>query len=433
MLINTHSYYSLRYGTMDLDTLLSLCFESEHETMALTDINSTSACIDFLREARKHNVKPVLGTDIRLGIVQKYIILAKNNVGFQALNDYLTQYLIDGTDESLSRETLQDCFIIYPFDKEQDLTKLKPNEYVGITEADLHYIERHGLDQSKMVILQTLTFYNNRSYNIHKLLRAIDLNTLLSKLGPEDIADQDQVMVPRTILEDRFRTCPKAIDNTRFILDECEVSFDIAPQAVNHNIKQYTESQDADYAMLKKLAYENIERRYAEVTDELFDRIDTELKMIRQKGFVSYFLVNWDIVQYARQQGYFHVGRGSGANSLVAYLLEITDVDPLELDLYFERFINLHRSSPPDFDIDFSWRDREDITRYIFERYPHVALVGTRNTFQRKAIERELGKVFGLSDAEINTVQATPAETGVIFRRSGTVSETLCRLYHGLP
>ena len=87
---------------------------------------------------------------------------------------------------------------------------------------------------------------------------------------------------------------------------------------------------------------------------------------------------------YARRKGYFHVGRGSGANSLVAYLLGITDVDPLELDLYFERFINLHRSSPPDFDIDFSWRDREDVTRYIFERYKHVALVGTRKYLSKK-------------------------------------------------
>ena len=104
---------------------------------------------------------------------------------------------------------------------------------------------------------------------------------------------------------------------------------------------------------------------------------------------MSYFLINWDIVNYAQKRGYFYVGRGSGANSIVAYLLKITDVDPIELDLYFERFINLYRTSPPDFDLDFSWRDRDDITQYIFKRFPNTALLATYNTFQYKAVVRE--------------------------------------------
>jgi DNA polymerase-3 subunit alpha len=107
-------------------------------------------------------------------------------------------------------------------------------------------------------------------------------------------------------------------------------------------------------------------------------------------------------VNYARSRGYFYVGRGSGANSIVAYLLRITDVDPIELDLYFERFINLYRTNPPDFDIDFSWRDRDDVTQYIFTRFKNVALVATYTTFQAKAVRRELGKVFGLPKDEID-------------------------------
>ena len=118
--------------------------------------------------------------------------------------------------------------------------------------------------------------------------------------------------------------------------------------------------------------------------------------------FVSYFLINYDIVQYAVRNDYPFIGRGSGANSVVAYILGITNVDPIELDLYFERFINLHRSSPPDFDIDFSWKDRDDVTRYIFERFPHTALMGTYVTFQFRAVVRELAKVFGLPKAEID-------------------------------
>src|SRR4030095_3617899 len=114
----------------------------------------------------------------------------------------------------------------------------------------------------------------------------------------------------------------------------------------------------------------------------------------------------WDIVQYAQHKNYFYVGRGSGANSMVAYLLRITDVDPIDLDLYFERFLNPYRTSPPDFDIDFSWRDRDEITDYIFKRYghKHTALLATYNTFKGRSVIRELGKVFGLPKPEIDAV-----------------------------
>src|SRR5690606_22414564 len=116
----------------------------------------------------------------------------------------------------------------------------------------------------------------------------------------------------------------------------------------------------------------------------------------------SYFLINHDIVNYAKSKGFFHVGRGSGANSIIAYIIGITDVDPIDLDLYFERFINPYRASPPDFDIDFDWRDRETMTAYIFERFPHVALLATYNTFGYRAVARELGKVFGLPKEKID-------------------------------
>ena len=129
--------------------------------------------------------------------------------------------------------------------------------------------------------------------------------------------------------------------------------------------------------------------------------------MIEQMNFISYFLINWDIVKYAQSKNYFYVGRGSGANSMVAYLLRITDVDPIDLDLYFERFINIHRNNPPDFDMDFNWTDREDMTRYIFELFPNTALLAAYSTFQKDAVIRELGKVFGLPSHEIDKLQQT--------------------------
>ncbi|MFK8039559.1 MAG: PHP domain-containing protein, partial [Crocinitomicaceae bacterium] len=407
VLINTHSYYSLRYGTLSLEGLLGLTCQFNYETVALTDINTTSACIDFLREAKKHTIRPVVGADIREGINQKFVALAKNNTGFHALNNFITHYLINNNFQNTCVETLKDCSIIYPFNKNNIPPNLKENEYLGVRVSDLVYIKIHQVDRRKMVILQTSTFHNNRSHNIHKLLRAIDKNTVLSKLKDEDIANYNNRFISQSDLLKAFEYYPDIIANTEGLLSQCDVSFDMTPDPVNQNLKQFGNDETADFEYLKRLAYNGIKDRYKKVDDALLDRIESELTMIKQKGFVSYFLINWDIVNYAKQKGYFHVGRGSGANSLIAYLLEITDVDPIELNLYFERFINLHRSSPPDFDIDFSWRDREDVTEYIFNRYQNVALVGTRNTFQKKGTERELGKVFGLSDNEISLVHHT--------------------------
>ncbi|MEO7482355.1 MAG: DNA polymerase III subunit alpha, partial [Ferruginibacter sp.] len=126
-------------------------------------------------------------------------------------------------------------------------------------------------------------------------------------------------------------------------------------------------------------------------------------------GFNAYFLINWDIIRYAQSRGFYYVGRGSGANSIVAYCLRITDVDPIELNLYFERFLNPHRTSPPDFDIDFSWTDRDEVIDYVFKRYgkQHVALLGAYSTFQHDAIILQLGKVFGLPVEEIKELQRT--------------------------
>ena len=154
--------------------------------------------------------------------------------------------------------------------------------------------------------------------------------------------------------------------------------------------------------MLQQLCKERMPYRYPNPTPAIHERVKKELDLIVKMGFVAFFLINWDIVSYAQRRGFFHVGRGSGANSIVAYLLGITDVDPVALDLYFERFMNLYRANPPDFDIDFSWRDRQEVTEYIFNRFPNTALLATYNTFQFSGAIREIGKVLGLPKEEID-------------------------------
>jgi DNA polymerase-3 subunit alpha len=227
---------------------------------------------------------------------------------------------------------------------------------------------------------------------------------LLSKLPKEEQAAESEKLISPKEVEQRFEDFPQLLDNTQKLLRSCSVHFEFGEEATPQNVATYTGSKTEDLALLKQLAQEGIAYRYSTLTEEITSRIAKEIDIIAQKDYLSYFLITWDFTSYARSKGYFYVGRGSGANSIVAYLLRITDVDPLELDLYFERFINLYRKNPPDFDIDFSWRDRDDVTRYIFHRYPNSALLCTYNTFQYRATVRELGKVFGLPKSEIDVL-----------------------------
>jgi DNA-directed DNA polymerase III PolC len=209
-------------------------------------------------------------------------------------------------------------------------------------------------------------------------------------------------MLPYNQLCETYAEFPKLISNTEALLDHCSIDFDFTDKAPK-NQKCLTANEASDYQLLEKLTYDGINYRYGTVIEQkIYDRIEKELNIIKQKSFVSYFLINWKILQYARSKDYYYVGRGSGANSIIAYLLRITDVDPIELDLYFERFINLFRQNPPDFDIDFSWRDRDDITQYIFKTFKHTALIAVYNTFKFRASVRELGKVFGLPKSEMD-------------------------------
>ncbi|RAV28673.1 DNA polymerase III subunit alpha [Sinomicrobium soli] len=406
MYLNCHTYYSLRFGTFSETELLDLARENHVARLALTDINNTSACLNFIRKAEEAGIAPIVGVDFRKGTVQQFVALARNNTGYTAINTLLSEYLHHNRDIPPRAPELPETYVIYPLEKavRHGFTSLKENEYVGVSVHDLRRLPFtvFGEMQDKLVVLQPVTFRNKRDYNAHRLLRAIDHNTVLSKLPPGETAPEDEKMYPSENLYRAFGQYPRILENTVRLMEACRVSFDFSEGKPGNNQQTYTGSREEDEELLAGLCVKGIAYRYPEQQHMAMERLQKELDLIRKKDFVSYFLINYDIVEYARQQGYFHVGRGSGANSIVAYLLGITDVDPLELDLYFERFINLFRSSPPDFDIDFSWRNRDDVTRYIFERFPHVALMGAYVTFNYKGTVRELGKVFGLPKGDID-------------------------------
>ena len=408
MLINGHSWFSLKYGTMSPENLLQEVVSRGYSIIALTDINNTSASIDFVRLASECNVKPVLGIDFRNGINQKYIGLSRNIEGFRILNEHLTKSLQESKEFEDTAPELADNFIIYPF-KNLKFRYLRENEFVGIKSSELQKLpfSEWRKTPDKLVILQPATFRNKRDYNIHRLLRAIDLNILLSRLPLTEQASGNEILINKTELEEAFKDFPFIIENTLKLLNNCEALFEFG---TNKNRKFFTISHEEDIRLLRTECMKGIKYRYGKPRNDVIERMEKELKMIDEMGFCSYFLINWDIVNYARSRNYPYVGRGSGANSMVAYLLQITNVDPIDLDLYFERFINPYRTNPPDFDIDFSWTDRDDITNYIFEKYgrERTALLGSYITFDHKSALRELGKIFGLPADEITQLQKNP-------------------------
>jgi DNA polymerase-3 subunit alpha len=408
MLLNCHSYYSFKYGALSVEELLKEASKGGHTSIALTDINNTAVCLEFVRLASEYNILPIIGADIRNGVQQLFVAIAQNANGFREINEFITPHLHHNQQfKPDAPDHFQHVFIIYPF--QSSLRKLEDYEYIGIRPEDLRSLPFSPWKKhlNKLVILQTATFRNKRDYNIHRLMRAIDKNSLLSKLSKKEQANFDDQYKTQAELLSIYENYPKIIENTRGLLNTCSLEFEFKS---NKNKKLFTHSEEEDFQLLKTKAYEGIAYRYDKITDKIVERLNKELSVIRELNFCTYFLINWDLVQYALSMGYYHVGRGSGANSLVAYLLRITNVDPIELDLYFERFINPYRSSPPDFDIDFSWTDREDVTRYLFDRYgwEHTALLGTFITFNHKSAFREIGKVFGLPEDEITRLQKNP-------------------------
>lgn len=410
MYLNCHTYYSLRFGTFSEVELLELAQQNHVTQLVLTDINNTSAGLNFVRKAPEFGVKPILGIDFRNGTEPCFIGIAQNNEGYLELNDFLSRHLYDGSKIPDRAPDFKNAFVVYPFEQVllNELEHFQDHEFVGISIKDLRRLpfSKLVLLTTKLVVQQPVTFRNKQDFNAHRLLRAIDNNLLLSKLPKEEEASEEEKMYPVQNLAAAFSEFPFILENTEKLLNKCSIHFDFSKDRKPQNLKTYLGSIEEDEQLLDQLCAEGLPYRYEEVNDSIKNRLNKELDLIKKMGFVSYFLINWDIVSEARRRGFFYVGRGSGANSIVAYLLRITDVDPMELDLYFERFINLYRANPPDFDIDFSWKDRPAMTEYIFDRFEHVALLGTYVTFKERGVIRELGKVFGLPPQDIDFLLA---------------------------
>ncbi|MGG7468785.1 DNA polymerase III subunit alpha [Chryseobacterium arthrosphaerae] len=403
MYLNCHTYHSLRYGTLSVEDLVQQAADNKLKVMALTDINTITGIYEFYKLCQEKNIKPIVGMDVRVENEPYYICLAKNPQGIAEINRLLTSYNCEGIEIPKVNPRLNETFVIYSLQNIPD--QLLENEFVGIRYDELNLLVRPEIKKliHKMVILHPVTFRTDEEYELHKVLRAIDANILISKLSPYDYCRSTEKFIHKKELFNYYKHYPQIIENTEYIINACSFDFDFKTPK---NKKHYTENKEKDARLLRKLAYEGLEKRYSVDHPEAVTRIEKELAVIDQLNFCGYFLITWDIVQYSKRMGFMHVGRGSGANSIIAYCLGISDICPLELDLYFERFLNLNRNSPPDFDIDWSWQNRDTILQYIFDKYgrDHVAFCGTNVEFKSRSRFRELGKVFGLPKHELDVL-----------------------------
>lgn len=444
MILHFHSYFSLRYGLMSPEEIVQRC-EAECMSMKikipvlLADINTVTGIPNFLRLAKstKHII-PLVGVEIRNGDHPLYVLISKNQTGYASINGFLSTHLTTKTAFPTNPPALDHVLSIqYYQPKTQKKAQLESVSALAI-EADLlgswRLEQRNSTGSSTpnpipskvistnfipptdipptpvpaFIAWHTTTYRDDVDFETHCLLRCIAHNCLRTRLPNTATAKPWQHWQGIRDLWVRYKEHPQLLKTGMALIEGCSWQFE---WGIQQNKKLFTEDPNEDFRLLRELALEGLRYRYPEYTYRITQRLEKEMQLIYELGFTAYFLINWDICRFARERGFFYVGRGSGANSLVAYCLRITDVDPIDLDLYFERFINPHRSSPPDFDIDFSWQDRDEVTAYILNKYQKqgAALLATYSTFQTNAVVRELGKVYGLPKAEIDALLDKPS------------------------
>src|SRR5258705_1910948 len=277
MFLNCHSFFSFKYGTMSPAQLLAEAKQKGASCLALTDINNTSGILDFFRLSEKAHIKPLAGIDFRNGVGQKFIGIAKNMEGFREMNAFLSHHLHSGEPIPDRAPRFENAFVIYPFST--NYFSLRENEFIGIKPADLLRLNFSDWKKypNKLAALAPVTFRNKTDFNAHRLLRAIDNNTLLSKLPVTEQAQPDEIMFSEKELLHTYRDYPQLIYNTKNLLEQCEINFEFGK---NKNLKYFTGRAKSDYDLLIKLCEDNFSYRYPQRNEKISERFKKEIDVI---------------------------------------------------------------------------------------------------------------------------------------------------------
>jgi len=406
-------------GTIPLMKLITRAKDLHMSHMALTEVNGLWGFIRFVQLAKEQGIKPIAGTNL-VTAMDDIILLVENQTGYENMCRIISRVHND-PDVSISnllRPLYSGLFILaHQNNVLQSLATFIPNSHLfvelrpSITQTQARILA--NTYQLEIIASGDVYFMSKEDYHTHRILRAIDRNTTLSQLPPDNTKDQRHFFRSEKEMIDLFPSSMAAINNSQYLAERCKTDWTYSNTIFpNLSLKNTHRANKT----LRSLVTTGAQERYGNINGSLKKRINYELSLIIQKGFAPYFLIVRDIVQQTKST----IGRGSGAASVVSYCLYITQVDPLRYNLKFERFIHPERINMPDIDIDFPWDERDKILDYIFNKYgtERSAMVSSQVFMQPRSSIREVSKVYGLAEEEI---KAITKRIGYYSRRSELV------------
>ena len=476
--LHVHTEYSLLDGASRVKELIRRTKELGMDSVAITDHGVMYGAVRFYKEAKAQGIHPVIGCEVYLapGMRQEraevdgtryyhLILLAENETGYRNLVELISLANIEGyyykprIDKELLRQYHEGVIALSAcVAGEIPQAILRGNneraealiaEYVEIFGQDNFFLEiqDHGLPEEKtvnralrelakkydigLVATNDVHYVHADDSEFHDILLCVQTGRTINDPDRMRFSGPDYYLKSEEEMAALFADYPEALENTAKIAARCQVDFTFGElQLPFYPLPEHFESDDA---YLRALCEERLSSRYTDVTDEIRTRLDYELGVIHGMGYASYFLIVWDFINYARGHGVeVGPGRGSAAGSIVAYLLGITNIDPLRYALLFERFLNPERVSMPDIDIDFDDINRGRVISYVKERYgeDHVAQIATFGTMGAKGAIRDVGRVLEMSFSEVSAItKLVPAELNITLERALKESSDFRRLY----
>ncbi|MFH1417777.1 MAG: DNA polymerase III subunit alpha [Planctomycetota bacterium] len=473
--LHLHTHYSLLDGAIRIRELVKTVKKMGMPAVAITDHGNMFGAIAFYEAAMRAGVKPIIGMEAYVapgdrrsrdakGISEAsyhLLLLAMNTAGYQNLlkltsigyrEGFYYRPRIDREVLAAHHEGLICSTACLGAEVPQALLRKDRaaaesicDWYLSLLGTERFFIELqdHGLEEQKMINPELIEIADRKGVGLivtndahyltrddveaHDVLCCISTRALQSDESRFKFpGDQFYLKTPDEMAS-LFPDRAEAISNTVAIADRCNVDLDFKQR--HTPVYHPPENQNAK-AFLRKLVYEGAAERYGKVTDEIRERIDYELEVIRSKGFSSYFLICWDFVHYARAHGIPCGARGSGCSSIVAYCLHLSQPDPLRYGLYFERFMDPDRDEMPDIDIDMCQDGREQVIRYVREKYGHVAQIITFGTLKARAVIRDVCRVLGVPLSEADRIaKLVPEELRMTLDRALSQEPALKRLY----
>lgn len=456
--LHVHSYFSLLDGVSSPEKLVQYARYFKMPALALTDHNNLYGAVKFYRNAKEMSIKPIIGAELSFKDFGNIVFLVKNSEGYRNLSELITRghlrkghgkfvlyiddlikhkeglFILIGGRKNILFENISQKKIDQAFDILRKLASIFGSslylELQQISPSDI-VLNRRYMDfahtlQIPLVATNNVHFVKKEDWKIHQVLKAIEQKSALTVAT--GILPAECYFKSSGEMIDLFSYFPEALQNTVFIADKCNFEFSLGKFFFPAT---FSGKEKSSFSILAEKVKEGLIRRYGEhIPEKVKIRARKELKLIREMGFSDYFLIVEDIVRFCREHQIPCVGRGSAGDSLVAYSLDITQVDPIRYNLYFERFLNRGRKELPDIDLDICWKNRDRVLEYVYNRFGRekTAMICTFNTFKLRSSIRDVAKVFGMPEEEIKLLTSYLPH----FSRAGLrkILETLPEFQH---